>query len=130
MISSEEEARLLLNKWINERANVVALFSMAFPEHVGASKPGLVCKVSGRIAAMDSTGTFCLIPSDSDEMAPTAKTFVLISIAGCGFGYGTSTVPGLMQFLPKDWESTLLIVFPNATTVALFAIEDAQNQST
>lgn len=123
MVSSEDDAKLLLTKWISEASHVVALFAMQFPGHPGDIKPGLAWRISGHIASIDSAGTFALVPDGVEQFSPQDRDFLLVSIAACGFGYENFADSPLLPYIPKDWGSLLVVVFPNGSALVLFASE-------
>jgi hypothetical protein len=123
MITSADEAKLLLNKWINSSVLVVAVFALAFPDRLPPNATGFTCRISGRIASMDATGTFILQPASAD-----IGDFLIIATPGCAFGFsGSFPVSAVfnnpLSILPKDWESVLYIVFPDGNALILFAPE-------
>jgi hypothetical protein len=124
MITSLDEAKLLLNKWISSSTLVVAVFAVAFPDRLPPNATGLTLRLSGRITGMDTTGTFMLVPSS----ATSSDDFLLVAIPGCGFGFsGSIPIPAMfnapLKLSPENWESTLYIVFPDGQVLILFAPE-------
>jgi hypothetical protein len=120
MITSVDEAKLLLNKWISSSTSVVAVFAMAFPERLPPNATGFLCRLTGKITGIDATGTFVFAPESGKD------DFLIGALSGCGLGYSGS-IPSLSTMfnlpLPKDWDSALYIVFPNTATLVLFAAE-------
>jgi hypothetical protein len=124
MITSLDEAKLLLNKWISSSTLVVAVLAIAFPDRLPPNATGVTLRLSGRITGMDETGTFMLVPSS----ATSSDDFLLVAIPGCGFGFsGSIPIPPIfnnpLNLFPDKWESTLYIVFPNTDALILFAPE-------
>ena len=118
MISSLEEALLLLNKWQSESTRIVLLQTfMCPPAQDSPLLSGVMSRTTGRIAAIEeASGTFTFV-SDNDD-------FVMVSPTGCTFGYNASVPlpPKLQAVLPAKWDSFLYITFPNDIRLVIFAI--------
>jgi hypothetical protein len=123
MISSWDDAQLLLNKWMSESALVIG--TVAFTVGDPASHPlppGLVSRLTGRVSSVQSDGTFLLSAENSDDV-------MLVSTSGCTFGYADdwpSPSPEILNVIPRNFDSCLWICFPNSTTLIVFALEDAK----
>jgi len=117
MITSADEAKLLLNKLSSSASRVVASFAMGSISGLN----GFVCRVSGRITHVDEVGgTFVFVPNSEDP-----EDVLLVAIFGCSFGF-TGPIPLSPAFknVPTDkWDSTLYISFPNGSSLILFAEE-------
>ena len=131
MITSLDEAKLLLSKWINSSTPVVAIFALSFPDRLPPNGTGLVCRLSGRIMGMDATGTFVFTPDSSSPESNKPENFLVAAIPGCGFGFSSAfpipPLPAVFDSLPnvfpKNWDSALYIVFPDSNPLVLFAAE-------
>ena len=107
MISSPEEAILLLDKWCSEATRLLAVGSLE----------GILLRISGVIQALESDGTFVLGVLENDD-------FIMMSLAQCKLGFDTPAVnlpDVLKKLLPKDWTSLLVLRFPKETTIMLFS---------
>jgi hypothetical protein len=121
MISADEEARMLLNKWISEASPIVAIQAFPFPLPDRSQMTSCsVARISGRITSLDSTGVFVLRGEQTDD-------FLIASVEGCSFGYEGKNIPLLSQsdFIkwPEDWDSLLYVQFPGGGALALYAVE-------
>lgn len=107
MISSREEALLVLKKWKEEDSPIVAYL---------LDKPGMVMRSTGKVAEVSSEDkTFSFVHDD--------EHFMYFSLHKCRFGYGeikeiTQALPGV----PVHWQSALFIVTARGLNVCLFCI--------
>lgn len=109
MISSFEEAMLLLKKWQSESANL----------YVIVSSEGIVFRSTGVVQEIDADGTL-LLRNDASE------DFVMSRLANCTFGFDTSTLPlpkELSDVLPKNWDSLLVAALPNGGKLLIFSLK-------
>ena len=110
MISSLEEALLLLKKWQQERLAVCAIGSFS----------GTAFRVTGTIREVDPDGTFLFAGAEKD--------FLIIRGSECIFGFDTSSLrlpPALAKLLPSadEWDSVLVLGFENGGKLLLFTLE-------
>lgn len=113
MISSIDEAVLLLRKWKSESARVKAFLSLA----------GINLFLTGEIKRVDSERlvSFVLVPDNPADL-------LMVTISGCDFGYRDDLpLPEpLGKHLPSNWDSLLFVRFVTGSRLALFAVEDSE----
>lgn len=118
MVSSLEEALLVLNKWQIESSRIVMLQTFMCPPAQGSPlMSGIMSRTTGRIANIEeASGTFTFVSEHGD--------FVMVSPTGCTFGYGAdmSLPDKIAALLPAGWDSLLYLTFPNNTKLVIFAI--------
>ena len=120
MISTFEEALLLLNKWRSDSATVVLLQAFMCPptqESALGLPSGTLSRTTGIIVFVEEgTGTFTL--------ASGPKDFTMVSPAGCTFGYDANTPlgPALAKWFPSNFDSALSMTFPNGTMAVMFVL--------
>jgi hypothetical protein len=118
VVSSIDEAVLLLKKWWDEGTSVVAmLVPYSEPNSAVGLEAMVVCRLMGRITTIDDEHLSFKLGSDSSE------DFMGFCIANCSIGYHQSPdlAPVLRPYMPSDLDSLIFISFPFGMSLALFA---------
>lgn len=110
MISSFDEAVLLLNKWKQEASQLCAISTFA----------DATFRMGGTIEDVDADGTFLLHGPETD--------FLLVRPRDCNFGFDTSSLKlpiALAKLLPdqNQWDSLLCLGFQNGEKIILFSLK-------
>jgi hypothetical protein len=104
MISNVEEALLLLKKWKTESSRVIALIG----------RRSMIVRLEGVVG---------LVTDDSFSVV-SGESFIYVSLSGCTVNYaGTAELEETMKdHLPKNWESSIHLEFPEKGGLSLFGV--------
>src|SRR5947209_20270617 len=104
MISSVEEAVLLLKKWRTDSSRVIALIG----------RESMIVRLEGAVDLVEP-GSFSIVSGGS---------FIYASLSGCTVNYaGSKEFEEMMKdHLPSNWESCIHLEFPEKGGIYLFNI--------
>jgi hypothetical protein len=121
VVSSVEEAVLLLKKWWDESTLIVAmLVPNSEPDSAVGLRPMVICRFMGRITTIDDEHfSFKMTHENSGD-------FMGFCIANCLIGYHASpdVAPVLQPYMPSKLDSLIFVSFPFGMPLALFSVED------
>jgi hypothetical protein len=113
MISSPEDALLLIKKWRSGSAKVLAFIS--------PPDKAFVSRFEGLIAGIDEAKFAVRLQSGED--------FILFNLLSCKIGYGeavdmASTFDEAQSDEARKWEATLCLVYNGRTAIVLCTMEE------
>src|SRR5713101_5067372 len=104
MVSSTEEAVLLLKKWWDESTLIVAmLVPYSEPNSSAGLRPTVICRFMGRITTIDDEHCSFKMTHENTE------DFMGFCIANCVIGYHASpeVAPVLRPYMPSNLDSLI-----------------------
>jgi hypothetical protein len=112
MISSPEDALLLLKKWRSESALVLAIVSP--PDRA------FVSRLEGKITGVDDSRLICMLESGED--------FILFKLLQCKVAYGesldlSSTFDESARNETRNWKAGVILTYECGTSIVLCTME-------